>query len=1238
MRPAGSGPSRRGAKIGHLALAVACAVAAGSAWSQAGTRSPHEGLKLECTECHTSARWVPIAPKAPFRHDKTGFPLEGSHAQLQCRSCHQSLVFHHVGTACSDCHGDVHKGSLGTRCESCHTPRTFTTQLEIFKVHDRTRLPLFARHAAVTCASCHAGQKPEEYRATPTECAACHRAALARTRDPNHVLAGFTQACETCHTGAVRAWRPASFQHAAFPLKGAHARLRCLACHAERFKGAPRDCLGCHVQAFNRAQNPNHLAGSFPTDCVGCHRETSWRPATFTDHGRTRFPLTGAHARVDCARCHQAGRYSGTSAECVACHRDRYDATRSPNHSTAGMPTACATCHTTTAWQPASFDHARTRFPLAGAHQRVACTSCHAAGRYKGTVTDCNGCHQADYKRAKTPDHVASGFPTQCGACHGANAWKPASGVDHSKTRFPLSGAHKRADCASCHSGGRLSAAPTECVGCHLADFQATKNPIHSGPAFPATCESCHSVNAWRPASFVDHNNTRFPLKGAHQRVTCAACHAGGRFAGTPTDCKGCHQSDYQGAKNPDHVGGSFPTACTNCHGVDAWRPAAFNDHDKTRFPLTGAHRRVDCARCHAGGRYSGTPTDCYGCHQASYQATRNPNHVVSNIPTACAGCHTTNAWRPATFADHDRTRFPLTGAHARVDCARCHAGGRYTGTPTDCFACHKTQFQGAKNPDHVAANLATQCASCHTTSAWRPGSFDHNATGFPLQGRHRTVSCLGCHSGGRYRGTPTDCYACHKGQFDSAKNPDHVAGSFSTKCASCHSLNGWRPATFSDHSATRFPLTGAHQRVDCARCHAGGRYSGTPTDCYACHKSQFDRTTNPGHVAGNFPTSCASCHTTGAWRPASFDHGKTRFPLQGAHRQVDCARCHAGGRYAGTPTDCYGCHRSKYEAVKDPNHVAGGFATKCDGCHSVNAWRPASFSDHGKTRFPLTGAHQRVSCTQCHTGGRYAGTPTDCVACHRAKYDATRNPNHVTAGFGTACASCHTTNAWTPATFNHGTTRFPLTGSHQRVSCTQCHTGGRYAGTPTDCVACHRAKYDATRNPNHATAGFATTCATCHTTNAWTPATFNHGTTRFPLTGSHQRVSCTQCHTGGRYAGTPTDCFACHQARYQGTRNPDHAAAGFPTTCQTCHTTAGWTPATFDHDSRYFPIYSGKHKGKWQNQCSSCHTTSSYASFECILCHKHSNKAEVDSKHREQVGYQYSSLACYRCHPRGEH
>jgi hypothetical protein len=111
-----------------------------------------------------------------------------------------------------------------------------------------------------------------------------------------------------------------------------------------------------------------------------------------------------------------------------------------------------------------------------------------------------------------------------------------------------------------------------------------------------------------------------------------------------------------------------------------------------------------------------------------------------------------------------------------------------------------------------------------------------------------------------------------------------------------------------------------------------------------------------------------------------------------------------------------------------------------------------------------------------------------------------------------------------------------------------------------------------------------------------------------------------------------------CHQDDYNNTNNPNHQAAQFPTDCVVCHTTnPGWTPATFDHDSQYFPIYSGKHKDEW-NDCIECHTNSgNFSMFSCIDCHEHSNKNKVDKDHKDVNGYSYDSNACFTCHPNGK-
>ena len=228
-----------------------------------------------------------------------------------------------------------------------------------------------------------------------------------------------------------------------------------------------------------------------------------------------------------------------------------------------------------------------------------------------------------------------------------------------------------------------------------------------------------------------------------------------------------------------------------------------------------------------------------------------------------------------------------------------------------------------------------------------------------------------------------------------------------SRRCATTATRStGWRPATF-DHNKTRFPLTGAHQRVDCAHCHVGGRYTGTPTDCYACHQTTYQATKNPNHVAAGFPTTCASCHTTNAWRPATFDHGKTRSPSLA--RTAPGLRAVPRGRPLRRHPHRLLLVSPANSGTTNPNHVAADFPP-CELPHREPGGR--HFSDHSKTRFPLTGAHQRVDCAQCHVEAVPGPRPTATPATRRS----TRGRRTRTAcrGLPTTCASCHTTNAWT--------------------------------------------------------------------------------------------------------------------------------------------------------------------------------------------------------------------------------
>jgi len=530
--------------------------------------------------------------------------------------------------------------------------------------------------------------------------------------------------------------------------------------------------------------------------------------------------------------------------------------------------------------------------------------------------------------------------------------------------------------------------------------------------------------------------------------------------------------------------------------------------------------------------------------------------------------------------------------------------------------------------------NLNMPCENCHTFTSWRPirsmPEFSHAKTKYPLRGMHANVSCRQCHTSLVFNNVGMRCADCHA---------DIHRGQFGATCEQCHAVKGWRVSMASIQQHTnRLPLIGAHSVVECAACHksaAVGQFQGLSTNCYPCHQAQYQNAV-PDHKALGFPPTCQNCHSSmDTWLGAKFDHAKfAGFPLTGMHATLDCTACHAGGRYKGTPANCYGCHSKDFNATNNPNHVQAGFPHDCGVCHSTANWNGVHF-DHGAyTKFPLTGMHTTLACTACHVNGKYAGTPADCASCHIGDYNKTTNPNHKASGFPTDCSICHSTSGWTPASFDHSKTKFPLTGKHTTLTCVACHVNGNFNNVPTGCVSCHLNDYNGTNDPNHKAAGFPTDCQVCHSTNGWRPAQFDHNKTRFPLTGAHINVPCAKCHINGVYQGTPTDCYSCHKADYLGTNNPNHVAAHFPTTCATCHTTATWLGAVFNHT--WFPIYSGTHAGRWMT-CGDCHINpTDYSVFSCITCHEHS-KDNTDPKHRDVRGYVYSATSCYSCHPTGQ-
>jgi hypothetical protein len=388
--------------------------------------SPHGTLSIKCDNCHTSQSWKEIAYPLRFDHAETNFPLTGQHSLVQCRACHRSLTFARAKSVCAECHDDVHRTELGTLCDRCHSPQSWLIP-DMAQRHSRTRFALIGAHATVSCQLCHTNQQKYEYVGVRTDCFGCHASDYATTTLPNHRTAGFGTDCIQCHSVTALRWET-SFDHAqtGFPLQGAHRATPCSECHeGARFRGTPTECVSCHEQDYIAAVSPKHSPG-FSRDCAACHTPAAWRPAAF-DHNKTNFQLTGAHTTAACASCHANGIYAGTPATCgnAACHLVEYNATRSPQHSTAGFPVDCQICHSTTAWQPSTYDH-DPLFPISPGSRHspgkwTTCVDCHTVPT-NFNLFSCIDCHEhgdksvVDARHREEPRYTYASLA--CYDCH----------------------------------------------------------------------------------------------------------------------------------------------------------------------------------------------------------------------------------------------------------------------------------------------------------------------------------------------------------------------------------------------------------------------------------------------------------------------------------------------------------------------------------------------------------------------------------------------------------------------------------------------------------------------------------------------------------------------------------------------------------------------------------------------------------------------------------------------------
>jgi hypothetical protein len=276
-------------------------------------------------------------------------------------------------------------------------------------------------------------------------------------------------------------------------------------------------------------------------------------------------------------------------------------------------------------------------------------------------------------------------------------------------------------------------------------------------------------------------------------------------------------------------------------------------DHMSTGFPLTGAHTIAECASCHVGGVFKGTPRNCSGCHgkgQRVVALSMPATHLITMDP--CESCHTNTVTFFGARYNHGKA---IPG-----QCASCHNGLTATGRPSN----HTTNSYMASN----------SCDSCHRASAWLPSSWNHNGV---------VSACSTCHYQGGAAVNPADWRTMLSGTTPEAFAHNDLAIS---NCASCHhSFTNWYGALY-DHASAGSTCSGCHNGSTATGFTQAIALYSTHTnsgECNTCHTSTSTWLGALGAMPSNhLPSSrfspasiaCSACHPTAAtWTTGSALH-----------------------------------------------------------------------------------------------------------------------------------------------------------------------------------------------------------------------------------------------------------------------------------------------------------------------------------------------------------------------------
>ncbi len=134
-----------------------------------------------------------------------------------------------------------------------------------------------------------------------------------------------------------------------------------------------------------------------------------------------------------------------------------------------------------------------------------------------------------------------------------------------------------------------------------IASGQTSGSTVSRSPHgnLSVPCQNCHTSVGWKPIRAVpefDHDQTRYPLRGLHQGVSCTQCHAKPVFSNTGTNCADCHADIHRRQMGAN---------CQQCHTVKGWN-LVVQRRAGTRKPISPRRRTRRTGLCRLSQRRGG--------------------------------------------------------------------------------------------------------------------------------------------------------------------------------------------------------------------------------------------------------------------------------------------------------------------------------------------------------------------------------------------------------------------------------------------------------------------------------------------------------------------------------------------------------------------------------------------------------------------------------------------------------